>query len=88
MTIQGLFFIIDLLGSRSVPQHVFGFGEEYLAPPERHKGEEEEDGPSDTDEDDHDAVPDDEPGQIKDIRQDPNDGDEAHIWEPATEISN
>ena len=75
-----------MLRSRSILQHVFGLGKEYLAPPERHEGEEEEDGPGDADEDDHDAVPHDEPGQIKDIRQDPNDGDETNIRKPAIQI--
>jgi len=88
VTVQGLFFIIDLLGTRGVLQHVFRLSEEYLAPPERHKGEEEEDSPSDTHEDDHDAVPHDEPGEIKDIRQEPNDGDETHIWKPTMRITN
>lgn len=81
MTIQGLFFVIGLLfGSRSVLQHIFGIRKEDLPSPESHKGEEEEDGPGDADEDDHDGVPDDEPRQIEDIRQDPDDGDETHIW--------
>lgn len=88
MTIQGLFFIVDLLGSRKVLQHVLGLGEEDLTPPERHKREEEEDRPSKADKDDHNAVPHDEPGQVKDIGQDPNDGDETHVWKPATKMVN
>ena len=85
-TIQGLFFVIDLLGSRGILQHVFGLGTEDLAPPERHESEEEEDNPSNADKDNHNAVPHDEPGQIKDIRQDPNDGDETHVRKPATKL--
>ena len=84
MTIQGPFFVVDLLlGSRGILQDVFGIGKEDLSPPEGHEGEEEEDGPGDADEDDHDGVPDDEPRQIEDIRQDPDDGDETHIWKPS-----
>ena len=89
MTIQGLFFVISLLlGSRSVLQHIFGIRKEDLPPPESHEGEEEEDGPGDADEDDHHGVPDDKPRQIKDIRQDPDDGDETHIWKSTTKITN
>jgi len=88
VTVQGLFFIINLLGTRGVLQHVFSLREEDFAPPERHKGEEEEDSPSDTHEDDHDGVPHDESGQIEDIRQEPNDGDETHIWKPTMRITN
>ena len=88
MTVQGLFFVIDLLGTWGILEHIFGLSEEDFAPPERHKGEEEEDSPSDTHEDDHDAVPHDEPGQIKDIRQEPNDGDETHIWKSTKKITN
>ena len=89
VTIQGLFFVIDLLlGSRSILQHVFGSGKEDLSPPESHEGEEEEDGPSDTDKDDHDGVPHDEPMQIENVRQDADDGDETHIWKPTTPIKN
>jgi len=89
VTIQGLFFVIGLLvGSRSVLQHVFGCRKEDLPPPESHEGEKKEDGPGDADEDDHDGVPDDKPRQIEDIRQDPDDGDETHIWKSTTQITN
>ena len=88
MTIQGSFFVILLLGSRCILQHVFGVGKEDLSPPESHEGEEEEDDPSDTDEDDHDRVPHDESRQIENIRQDSDDGDETHIWKSTTQITN
>lgn len=88
VTIQGLFFVIDLPGTRGILQHVLGLGKKDLASPERHEGEEEEDGPSDAHEDDHDGVPHDEPGQVKDICQDPDDRDETHVREPTIKITN
>ena len=94
VTIQGLFFIVGsarralLHGGRNILQDVFGISKEYFPSPESHKGEEEEDGPSDADEDDHDGVPHDEPRQVEDIRQDTDDGDETHIRKPKTQIRN
>ena len=94
MTIQGLLFIVGsarwalLHGGRDILQHVFGCGKEYFSSPESHKGEEEEDGPSDADENDHDGVPHDEPRQVEDICQDADDGDETHIRKPKTHIRN
>ena len=88
VTIQGLFFVVYLLGCRDILQYVFGIGKEYFSPPERHKGEEEEDGPSGADEDDHDGVPHDEPRQVENVRQDTDDGDETDIRKPKTEIIN
>ena len=90
---QGPFFVTGLprrallLRRRGIHQHVFGIGEEDFPPPEGHEGEEEEDSPGDADEDDHDAVPHDEPGKIENVRQDSDDGDETHIGKPVTKIA-
>jgi len=93
VTAQGPFFIIGfprqvLFRSQNILQHIFGFGQENLSPPEGHESEKEEDGPGDAHEDDHDGVPDDEPGQVKNVCQHPNDGDETHVWKPTFEIAN
>jgi hypothetical protein len=86
VTTQCLFFVIGLLlRSWNILQHVFRFRKEDLSPPESQKGEEEEDGPGDADEDDHGGVPHDEPRQIENIRQDPDDGDETHIRKSTTQ---